>query len=63
MDCYILHTVLLMTVLLFVIDVLTIYKMENNEIKEFSVKNRTCYYFDDIITNVGKDLIQGSKKR
>ena len=33
MDCYILHTVLLMTVLLFVIDVLTIYKMENNELK------------------------------
>ena len=63
MDCYILHTVLLMTVLLFVIDVLTIYKMENNEIKEFSVKNRMCYYFDDIITNVGKVLIQGSKKR
>ena len=23
--------------------------MDNNEIKEVSVKNRTCYYFDDII--------------
>ena len=38
MDCYILHTVLLMTVLLFVIDVLTIYKMENNELKNLVSK-------------------------
>ena len=24
-------------------------KMENNEIKRISIKNRTCYYFDGII--------------
>ena len=24
-------------------------KMENNELKKVSVKNRACYYFDDII--------------
>ena len=24
-------------------------KTENNELKNVSVKNRTCYYFDDII--------------
>ena len=23
--------------------------MENNKLKEISIKNRTCYYFDDII--------------
>ena len=23
--------------------------MENNELKKVSVKNRACYYFDDII--------------
>ena len=23
--------------------------MENNEFKEVCIKNRTCYYFDDII--------------
>ena len=23
--------------------------MENNEFKEFRIKNRTCYYFDNII--------------
>ena len=26
----------------------TLYKMENNELKNFRVKNRKCYYFDDI---------------
>ena len=25
------------------------YKTENNEFKKVRVKNRTCYYFDDII--------------
>ena len=24
-------------------------KMENNEFKKFRIKNRTCYYFDNII--------------
>ena len=24
-------------------------KMENNELKKARIKNRTCYYFDDII--------------
>ena len=24
-------------------------KMENNEFKKIRIKNRTCYYFDDII--------------
>ena len=23
--------------------------MENNELKKVCIKNRTCYYFDDII--------------
>ena len=23
-----------------------------NELKEIDIKNRTCYYFDDIITNI-----------
>ena len=23
--------------------------MENNEFRKVSIKNRTCYYFDDII--------------
>ena len=25
------------------------YKMENNEFLKVRIKNRTCYYFDDII--------------
>ena len=25
------------------------YKTENNEFKKVRIKNRTCYYFDDII--------------
>ena len=25
-------------------------KMENSGLKKVSIKNRTCYYFDDIIT-------------
>ena len=25
------------------------YKTENNEFKKVHIKNRTCYYFDDII--------------
>ena len=25
------------------------YKMENNELKKLRIKNRACYYFDDII--------------
>ena len=24
-------------------------KMENNEIRKVRIKNRTCYYFDDMI--------------
>ena len=27
----------------------TQYKMKNNELKKVHIKNRTCYYFDDII--------------
>ena len=25
------------------------FKMENNEFKKVCIKNRTCYYFDEII--------------
>ena len=31
--------------------------MENNEFKKVSIKNRTCYYIDDIIKFEGFDLI------
>ena len=30
--------------------------MENNEFKKVSIKNRTCYYFDDIIKLEDFDL-------
>ena len=30
--------------------------MENNELKQASIKNRTCYYFDDIIKFEDFDL-------
>ena len=32
------------------------YKMENNEFKKVHIKNRTCYYFDDIIKLEDFDL-------
>ena len=58
-DCYILHTVLIYFFSDFTIDNYyyllslcknknALYKMENNEFKKFRVKNRKCYYFDDI---------------
>ena len=28
----------------------------NNEVKEIDIKNRTCYYFDDIIQTEGFKL-------
>ena len=66
MDCYILHTVLMLNILLCIITIICFHsakhrsklkpcghtknmKMENNEIKKVCVKNRMCYYFDDII--------------
>ena len=67
MDCYILHTVLLLNILLCIITIICFHsakhrsklkqpcghtknmKMENNELKKVCVKNRMCYYFDDII--------------
>ena len=60
MDCYILHTVLLVTILLFIMTMQNIgqnrkhwptknTKIENNELKKDSIQNRTCYYFDDIV--------------
>ena len=30
--------------------------MENNEIKEVRIKNRTCYFFDDVIKLEDFDL-------
>ena len=30
--------------------------MENNEYQKVPIKNRTCYYFDDIITLEGFDF-------
>ena len=32
------------------------YKIENNEFKKIRIKNRTCYYFDDIIELEDLDL-------
>ena len=32
------------------------YKMKNNEFKTVRIKNRTCYYFDDIIRLEDFDL-------
>ena len=32
------------------------YKMKNNELKKVCIKNRTCYYFDDIIKVEDFDL-------
>ena len=62
MNCYILHTFLLVTILLlFAIIMQTQVKpkkkywhtnkirIENNEFKRVFIKNRTCYYFNDII--------------
>ena len=59
--CYILHTVLLAIILSLIITVICHhyvkqkasmhwqYKIENNEFKKVYIKNRTCFYFDDII--------------
>ena len=57
MDFYFLCTVLLVVVSLFIIAIIWYHyildtnniKVENNELKKLSIKNRTCYYFDDII--------------
>ena len=65
-DCYILHTVLLVIILLLIINIICYhcakrrsklkiilprqqYKLKNDEFKKIHIKNRTCYYFDDII--------------
>ena len=32
------------------------YKMENNEFKKVGIKNRTCYYFDDMIKSEDFDI-------
>ena len=64
MDCYILHTVLLVITLLFIFTITSYHyykaqvkkmywhtsniKMKTNELNR--VKNCMCYYFDDIIT-------------
>ena len=32
------------------------YKIENNELKKVCIKNRTCYYFDDVIKLKNFDL-------
>ena len=32
------------------------FKMENNEFQKVCIKNRTCYYFDDIIKFEGYDF-------
>ena len=59
MDFYILHTLLLEAILLFMMQNIgqnkeywrtNKIKMEkNNELKRFVIKNRTCYFFNDII--------------
>ena len=59
MDFYILHTLLLVAILLFMMQNIgqnkkywrtNKIKMEkNNELKRFVIKNRTCYFFNDII--------------
>ena len=65
MDCYILHTFLSVTILLFMITLfasimqnihqnkkycrINKVRMENDELKKVSTKNCACYYFDDII--------------
>ena len=63
MDCYILHTFLLATHYYIIICYhyakhaskpkkylpINNIKMENNEFKKIDIKNRTCYYFNDII--------------
>ena len=32
-------------------------KMENNELKNVTIKNRTCYYFDNVIKFEDFDFI------
>ena len=58
MDCYILHTVLLVIILLFIIAIICYHyalyctkntKIENNGFKKVDIKNRTYYSFDDIV--------------
>ena len=63
MDYYILHTVLLIIILLFIIAIICyhsakhiskrtnilLYQQYKIENNEVSTKNQTCYYFDDII--------------
>ena len=44
-DCYILHTVLFAIIQNENVQ----YQMESNEFKKVRIKNRSCYYFDDII--------------
>ena len=57
MNCYILHTFLLVIILLFIITIICYHyvkyrlkqKRINNELKKVCIKNRACYYFDGII--------------
>ena len=56
MDCYILHTILLVSILLFLIVIIcfcyyrtkNIKNWKNNELKRLGIKNRTCYFYDII---------------
>ena len=63
-DCSILHTVLLAIILLLTIIIICFHYAKqkgiiqngNNEFKKFRIKNRTCYYLDDIIKLEDFDL-------
>ena len=58
-DCYLFHTVIVVVIILLIITIICYYskqKMYNikwkimiYELKKIQIKNRTCYYFDDII--------------
>ena len=64
MSCYIAPTVLLVIILLFILLLFAItsqsinnnMKVENDEFQKVRIKNRTCFYFDDIIKLEDFDL-------
>ena len=61
-DYYSLHTVLLAAILLLIIIIICYHYVKQkvqckmNELKKVCIKNRTCYYFDDIIRLEDFDL-------
>ena len=76
MDCYILHTFLLVFIILFIFPIFCYHcieqaktktywrtnniKIQSNKLKEVSIKNHTCFYLDDIFKIDDFDFVKKS---